>query len=87
VNVNRVPGAREPLAGSDGTASPAWYRFFAALAESVSDSSSVENGPMTPYFVAADETFVVPVNKQALFSMPIDSEGILDIEGYLLEVD
>lgn len=39
-----------------------------------------------PYFIPADETYTVAVNKQALFTMPIDVEGFLDVEGYLVEV-
>lgn len=44
-------------------------------------------GAMVPYFIAAGDTFTVPEFKQALFSMTIDNEGILDVVGYLLEVD
>jgi hypothetical protein len=42
---------------------------------------------MVPYFIATTETFTIPLFKQALFSMNIDNEGILDIEGFLIEVD
>lgn len=42
---------------------------------------------MVPYFIALAETFTIPLYKQALFSMNIDNEGILDIEGFLIEVD
>lgn len=42
---------------------------------------------MVPYFIAASETFTIPLYKQALFSMNIDNEGIIDIEGFLIEVD
>ena len=42
---------------------------------------------MVPYYVAPNETFTVPIFKQALFSMNIDNEGILDVEGFLIEVD
>ncbi len=45
-----------------------------------------ENG-MVPYFIAASETFTVPEFKQALFAMNIDNEGILIIDGFLIEVD
>lgn len=40
-----------------------------------------------PYFIPADETYSVAANKQALFTMPIDVEGFLDVEGYLVGVD
>lgn len=42
---------------------------------------------MVPYYISSTETFTVPLYKQALFSMNIDNEGILDIEGFLIEVD
>jgi hypothetical protein len=42
---------------------------------------------MVPTFIAAGETFMVPANRQALFTMAIDNEGILDVEGFLVEVD
>lgn len=42
---------------------------------------------MVPTFIAAGETFFVPEFKQALFEMTIDNEGILDIEGFLVQVD
>ncbi len=48
--------------------------------------SAGSNG-MVPYFIATGETFTVPVFKQALFSMNIDNEGTLAIDGFLIEVD
>ncbi len=41
---------------------------------------------MVPTLLAAADTFIIPVGKQALFAMLIDVEGILDVEGYLIEV-
>jgi hypothetical protein len=45
-----------------------------------------ENG-MVPYHIFTGETFTVPIYKQALFSMNIDNEGTLEIDGFLIEVD
>jgi hypothetical protein len=42
---------------------------------------------MVPYFIAANEVFRVPEFKQALFSMNIDNEGTMEIDGFLIEVD
>lgn len=39
-----------------------------------------------PYFIASTDTFTVPTNYQALFTMPIDIEGDLVVNGYLIEV-
>ncbi len=44
-------------------------------------------GPMVPYYIALGETFTIPLYKQALFSMNIDNNGTIDIEGFLIEVD
>lgn len=40
-----------------------------------------------PYYIAPTETFIVPIYKQALFGMNIDNEGILEVDGFLIEVD
>ena len=42
---------------------------------------------MVPYYIAPSEVFNVPIYKQALFSMNIDNEGSLVIDGFLIEVD
>jgi hypothetical protein len=44
-------------------------------------------GGMVPTFIAPDETFTIPANRQALYAMDIDNEGTLDIEGFLIQVD
>jgi hypothetical protein len=44
-------------------------------------------GPMVPYFIAIGEIFNVPIFKQALFAMNIDNNGIIDVDGFLIEVD
>ena len=43
---------------------------------------------MVPYFIAAGDTFRVPLYKQALFEMTIEVEptGILEVNGYLIMV-
>src|SRR5262245_17604461 len=48
---------------------------------------AASSGGMVPYYLAPDETFVVPLYKQALFAMLIDNAGTLAVDGYLLEVD
>lgn len=52
-----------------------------------SGSSGSGTDAFVPYFIAAGETFTVPEFKQALFAMTIDVEGILTVDGYLIEVD
>lgn len=40
-----------------------------------------------PYFIAEGATYSVPEYIQALFSMPIDCEGYIAADGYLIGVD
>lgn len=40
-----------------------------------------------PYFIADGDTYTVPEPIQALFAMTMDVEGILEVEGYLIEVE
>lgn len=39
-----------------------------------------------PYLIPEEETYTVALNKQALFTMPIDVEGTLVVDGFLIEV-
>jgi hypothetical protein len=50
------------------------------------DGNDGANG-MVPYFIASSEIFIIPLFKQALFAINIDNEGILEIDGFLIEVD
>lgn len=45
------------------------------------------NAAGVPLHIAADETFTAPANQQTLFAMPIDCEGILIVDGFLVEVN
>jgi hypothetical protein len=49
--------------------------------------SDAEIDAFIPYFIGPTETFSIPINKQGLFSMNIDNEGILIVDGFLIEVD
>lgn len=49
-------------------------------------SFSTGAAQMVPTFVAADEVFLVPANQQALFSLLIDAEGDIFVDGALVEV-
>lgn len=40
-----------------------------------------------PYFIPADETYTVPIYRQALFARTIDAEGMVDLEGDLILVN
>ncbi len=41
---------------------------------------------MVPYYIAAGDTFTVPLYKQALFEMDIDVVGTLTVDGFLIQV-
>lgn len=81
-----------------GVAVP-WHEWFTRLWRAINDlyaliaaitpSSTVINdvGTMVPYFIASGSTFTVPLYKQGLFSMTIDVEGILIVDGFLIQVD
>lgn len=43
-------------------------------------------GGSVPYFVPFGTTYVLPDNYQANFILPIDSEGDIEIDGYLIEL-
>jgi hypothetical protein len=52
----------------------------------ITSASSGLSAVGVPYFVPLGETFIIPVNHQALFTMPIDIEGSLEVDGYLIEI-
>ena len=39
-----------------------------------------------PYYIPVGETYRVPENIQALFAMPIEVDGDLEVDGYLVQV-
>lgn len=57
------------------------------LSSSSSSSTTNQAGGMVPFFIADGDTFMVPEFKQAPFAMNIDNEGILIVDGFLIEVD
>lgn len=66
-----------------------WLDYVAkTLGDSGVSISSLSNaGGMVPYFIPADESFTVPANKQGLFTITIDAEGPLIVDGMLIMVD
>lgn len=40
-----------------------------------------------PYRIPVGQTYTVSINKQALFTMPIDVQGSLVVDGFLVEVE
>lgn len=60
---------------------PAWDATTETFVATTAPTGAV------PYFIASGDTYAVPEYTQALFSMPIDCEGFLDVSGYLIGVD
>ena len=50
-------------------------------------SDSASGGGMVPYYIPPTVEFEVPLNKQGLFSEPIEVDGILTVNGLLIGVD
>jgi hypothetical protein len=48
---------------------------------------NVTSGGFIPFFVPAMTSFTIPMYQQALWTIPIDNEGIIDNEGLLVFVD
>lgn len=71
------------------SASPGASRYYGTDQEGSKGFHALPNPPppFVPYFIPAGDEFNVPLYFQATFSMTIDVEGILDVEGYLIEVD
>jgi hypothetical protein len=43
-------------------------------------------GSYPPLTVFPGEVFLVPENRQVLYSIPIENEGIIEMDGYLVHV-
>lgn len=74
---------RVQLQGDEET--PAASRYYGTDADGERGYHELPSGGV-PYFVPEGSTFRVREYLQALFSMPIDCEGLLDVEGFLVEV-
>lgn len=48
--------------------------------------TTIAAGLIAPYYILSGSTFVVPENSQMLFTIPIDSDGYIEIDGILVEV-
>lgn len=69
-----APGTSGYALTTDGFGVTSWSAIGAA-----SDST-------TPYFIPTGETFTNNLNRQNLFSANIDVEGVLVVDGQLIEV-
>lgn len=72
------------LVGDEPTPDP--LRYYGTDADGERGYHELPSGGV-PYFVPEGSTFRVREYLQALFSMPIDCEGFLDVDGFLVEVD
>jgi hypothetical protein len=75
--------------GAAGTVDTVDFVGSAVTAARVGDKVTVTiNGgdAAVPYFVASAEAFEVALYRQALFTLPIEIDGTIEIDGYLVEV-
>lgn len=56
------------------------------LGQGRATAASIAALGQAPLFVAAGETYLVARYRQVLWETPIDCEGVLDVEGLLVEV-
>lgn len=82
-----VPG-RDGIIGRDGAQGPPGYDGLDGESPDIIPGPIGPAGPMVPYYLGDNERFLVPLYKQALFSMNIELDGsaILEVDGYLIEV-
>jgi hypothetical protein len=74
-----------------------WHEWFTRLWRFVNDlydlvisiqnSTSVTDTGMVPYYIPVNESFTVPLYKQALFAHSIVMDGPLYVDGILIQVD
>lgn len=57
------------------------------ISETIGSNNTQTGIEQVPYFIATGDTFIIPLYKQALFSMNIDNEGTIQLDGFLIEVD
>ena len=62
--------------------------FVLALVDGKIVEVEVKGGSAAvPTLIASADTFTVPANSQSLYAETIDVEGILDLDGVLVEVN
>jgi len=49
-------------------------------------TSTANSAAPMPYYVPTGESFIVPLNFQGLFAQPIEIDGVLEVNGSLIEV-
>lgn len=57
-----------------------------SIVSGVKTWKTIDASEQTPYYIAADENFIVKLYKQVLFSVPIEIDGILEVDGILVNV-
>lgn len=91
----RQPPIYKPVfrVGSDGSMSfdVEWAQWFRDLTDIATAVNSGGGGTgvvdaFVPYYIPLGQTWTVPVNKQALYRLPIMNDGTMLINGFLVEV-
>lgn len=79
-NVKISGGSANYVLSTDGTGNLSWV-------ENTGGNANVIIAALMPYFINTTEHYLVPNNRQGLFSVPIEiGDGTLEIDGILVEV-
>lgn len=88
-----VPGATALTIEDEGTPleTPADTLNFVGAGVTASGTGTtktitIPGGSFVPTYIGPAETFTVPADRQALWAVPIDCDGTLDVVGTLVEV-
>lgn len=86
VELEGAPGAIV-VGGGGGAAVPGPQGPAGAMGATGAAGPAGPAGPVgVPYFIPDGDTFVVPENQQCLSAMDITIDGILQVDGFLVEV-
>mgnify|MGYP003345703204 CR=1 FL=1 len=82
--------------GTDSTGAKGWQPVYAAFeeGEGITFDTDADTGVTTisanagiPYYIPTGTTYTVPEYQQALYTLPIDCDGLLVVDGALVEVN
>lgn len=82
-----VQSAASATEAAESELNASTFATQAALSAAAAALAAAQGGTSVPFYIAVGETFTVPEYRQALFAVPIEVDGTLVIDGYLIEVD
>ncbi len=92
------PPPPQHMVDAEKVVDTSWHEWFTRLWKAIyalydmilaiqTTNTNITTGGFVPYFIPAGDTFIVPLYDQALFAMSIDVEGIIRVDGFLIQVD